>query len=231
MFENLINKIKSFFSNSDKSKIEIKLNDSITFDLRTILILSDHNIERSQTLSLILKDYKQSGIVTKMIKESFNENSASYKCFFDNELESFIQINIIDNKIDSATTFKRYERIFYNKSKELFIDKNGDEYLEETWSNDIIGDNLFFIEKDENRFEYDRVFSSKEVYSTNIKSSNNETNVNIEECLYQRGVDNEFINRELVLVSHIETNQEKSINIYVGLDVPLTYLKINNEKK
>lgn len=231
MFENLINKIKSFFNNSDKSKLEIKLNDSISFDLRTILILSDHNIERSQTLSLILKDYKQSGIITKMIKESFSENSASYKCFFDNELESFIQINIIDNKIDSATTFKRYERIFYNKSKSLFIDKNGDEYLEETWSNDIIGDNLFFIEKDENRFEYDRVFSSKEVYSTNIKSSNNEININIEECLYQRGIDNEFINRELVLVSHIETNQEKSINIYIGLDVPLTYLKINNEKK
>lgn len=235
MFEYLKDKINKATNNVEvKSNIAkgmssigyIDLNSTVSFDLSATIILADLD-QTGKTLPLIVKDYKESGVIKKMIKEKISDTTYSLRCFFDSELENFIQINVIENQIDSATVFKRYERIFYNKAKEVFIDKNGDEYPEELWSENIIGDKMFFIDNGVNRFEYDRVYSSKEVYESIIKGVNNYSIVaDIEECLYHRGIESDYINREIVLVSHLETNEEKTINIYTGLDVSLASLKI-----
>lgn len=234
MFEYIKDKFKKVSNNVDvKDNVAngigsigyIDLNSSVSVDLSATLLLAELD-NSGKSLPLLLTDYIQKGSIKKIMKQSFNDFSYSLRCFFDSDLENFIQINVIDSNIDSASIFKRYDRIFYNKSKELFIDKNGDEYSEDLWSNVIIGDTTFFIISNDTKIEYDRVFSSKEIYSSNIKSSSYTVFANIEECFYHRGIESNEINRELVLVSHLETNSEKSINIYIGLDISLASLKV-----
>ena len=43
------------------------------------------------------------------MKEKIDDSTYSFRCYFDNDNEDFIQINVIDANIDSAIIFKRYD--------------------------------------------------------------------------------------------------------------------------
>lgn len=205
----------------------IDLNTTITIDMLATLVLAELD-NKGETLPLLIKDYQESGVVVKIMKEELNKNLMSLRCYFDMDNENFVQINVINNNIDSVMVFKRYDRLFFNKAEGVFIDsKTNEKYEKSLWLDVIIGDTQFFINKDEqNVYIYDRVFNNKEVIKTNMKDKDHYVITRLTECLYHRGISSDSVNRELLLLSNLESEKENSMNIYIGLDVPITNLKI-----
>lgn len=231
MFDYLKEKIKSFTTKEFIVKGEnsigyVDINVNLKCYIGDVLVLADGH-DTGKTQPLLLTNYKELGPIKSILKQSINEQNYSLRCYFDEDLDAFVQINIIDYNIDSAILYKRFERIFYNKAQELFIDSDGNEYKEELWSNTIIGNRVFEITKDNIKYEYDRAYAIKDIYEADIKTINGKYNAKIEECMYHRGIESQYVNREITLVSHIQTEKEKSINIYIGLDIPLKTLKIS----
>lgn len=231
MFDYLKQKIQEFTTKEYIAKGKdsigyVDIKSPIKFDVSDTLILAEGD-DTGKTSPLLITNYKNNGLVKSILKQKINEKNYSLRCFFDEDLEDFIQINVIDYNIDSAICYKRFQRIFYNKSKEKFVDTDGIEYTEDLWSNTIIGNKFFSIEEKDYKCEYERVFASKDIYNEFIKNEQNKYEVKIEECLYQRGIESDYVNRELALISHLDTKTEKSINIYIGLDINLSTLKIS----
>lgn len=203
----------------------LDLNSNISVDLLATLILAEQDFT-GKTLPLITTSYKENGKVVKLMKEKINDTMYTLRCYFDNDNEDFIQINVINENIDSAIIFKRYERMFFNARKGVFIDKNNDEYTKDLWLNHIIGDNFFFIENGDSKYEYENVYKNQDIKKTTIKDDKHLVITKLTESLYHRGMESNEVNRELVLVSCLEDEKECSINIYTGLDISVSTLKI-----
>lgn len=235
MFEYLKDKYKEATGNTEVKENVVKgvgsigyidLKSVVSVDITATLVLAELD-STGKTLPLILTDYKENSTVLKIMKEKLNDNAMSLRCYYDLDNEEFIQINVINNNIDSAMIFKRYDRLFLNQNKNVFVDsQTNEEYPKSLWLDTIIGDNQFFIGKDGNNYVYDRVFPTKEVIKTNIKDEKHLVITKLTECLYHRGIESNEVNRELVLLSCLESEKEASMNIYVGLDIPLTNFKI-----
>ncbi len=234
MFEYIKDKYKTISNNEDKKENVVKgvgsigyvdLGTTVSIDLLATLILAEQDYS-GKTLPLITKEYKETGRIVKLMKEKINEKMYTLRGYFDEENENFIQINVINENIDSAVIFKRHERMFFNNKKGVFIDKDHNEYTKELWTNQIIGDNFFLMQTPNGEYEYENVYGEKQTMKTMLKDDKHLVPTKLTECLYHRGIESNEVNRELVLISLLESEKECSINIYTGLDVSVSTLKL-----
>lgn len=206
----------------------VELGQNVTIDLTPTMILAEAESTDGKSPFLV-QEYLESGVIKKISKEVLDETTYSLRCYFDNECDDFLQINVIDNNLDSAIMFRRYERMFHNGEvgeDEGFTDSDGEFLPLDFCLNEMIGNNFFQIAIDNESIEYERVYSHKEEETQILKSSKGTLSNNLLECLYQRGIESDEVNRELLLLSHLDGEEENTFSIYVGLDVSLATLEI-----
>ncbi len=203
----------------------VDVGSSVKFDLSATLILAEME-NTGKTLPLLETEYKEDSTIKKLVKEKLSDDDYSLKCFLDDDNENMLQVNVIDNNIDSAIIYKRYDRMFYNANKGVFIDSTGETYEKSLWLDTIMENQFFQIFKDEKCYEYEKVYN-KSVINTQIKEKDKTRNTKFTEVMFHRGIESNEVNREIILISCLENVEEVSMSIYIGVDVSSTSLRIS----